>query len=285
VVASDGVCSSVQSGDLNLDILTDFTPPTVNAGDDQTICGDDVFLDATPTMKTASWSTNGPAFIAEPSNPNSQIFAPGIGENIFYWTQVNQSCIENSVDSVSIFYYPLPELGSDSFYVEINQDYTLDLTTNDNYYNLNKVIRVLNTPEEVIDNGDGTVTVNIDGTKESPLDFEYEVCFTECPDQCVTAVANIYFEALQSCAVPNVITPNGDGINDYLVVDCANQYPESSMIVFNRWGDEVYNNQNYDNSWDGTKDGEPLAVGTYFYIFKANNMEESVEKGFIHIDR
>lgn len=63
---------------------------------------------------------------------------------------------------------------------------------------------------------------------------------------------------------PNVITPNGDGMNDVFEIINSDKYPNALLQVFNRWGKLVYENQNYDNKWDGGN----LADGTYFYIFK-----------------
>lgn len=64
----------------------------------------------------------------------------------------------------------------------------------------------------------------------------------------------------------NVITPDGDGKNDRFVVENATLYPTNELVVFNRWGREVYRRKNYDNSWNG----EGLSAGTYLYLFTAN---------------
>ncbi|MBC7447348.1 MAG: gliding motility-associated C-terminal domain-containing protein [Hymenobacteraceae bacterium] len=64
----------------------------------------------------------------------------------------------------------------------------------------------------------------------------------------------------------NVITPNGDDKNDRFVIENAALYPKNELVVFNRWGREVYRRTNYDNSWDG---GD-LPAGTYYYLFTAN---------------
>ncbi len=64
----------------------------------------------------------------------------------------------------------------------------------------------------------------------------------------------------------NIITPDGDNLNDRFVIDNATLYPTNELAVFNRWGREVYRRKNYDNSWGG---GD-LPAGTYYYLFTAN---------------
>ncbi len=63
---------------------------------------------------------------------------------------------------------------------------------------------------------------------------------------------------------PNIITPNGDGFNDYLVITNADKYPSNLLQIFNRWGKLIYEMKDYDNQWDG----ENFADGTYYYIFR-----------------
>ena len=61
---------------------------------------------------------------------------------------------------------------------------------------------------------------------------------------------------------PNVITPNGDNNNDVLFFEGLQHFPGSKLVVFNRWGNKVYESNNYLNNWQ-PKD---LSAGTYFYI-------------------
>jgi gliding motility-associated-like protein len=67
--------------------------------------------------------------------------------------------------------------------------------------------------------------------------------------------------------LPNVITPNNDGKNDYFVADGINK-DKWLFKVFDRWGAEVYVNYQYDNTWNGSG----LTSGTYyFYLLNQNN--------------
>lgn len=79
-----------------------------------------------------------------------------------------------------------------------------------------------------------------------------------CSDQVV-------FEYLieSNLIIPNVFTPNGDGINDFLVFENL-EFFQNELKVFNRWGREVFSQTNYQNDWDG----DDLNAGTYFYVLE-----------------
>lgn len=84
--------------------------------------------------------------------------------------------------------------------------------------------------------------------------------------------------------VPNVITPNGDGKNDVLKIAGIELYKESSLSIFNRWGNEVYRSPvKYLNNWSG--DG--LSEGTYYYVLKLVSREgnQSAVTGYITLLR
>ncbi len=66
--------------------------------------------------------------------------------------------------------------------------------------------------------------------------------------------------------VMNAFTPNGDAINDKWVVTTAAACTNQVMVrVYNRYGEEVYTNDNYQNNWDGTYKGKAIPDGTYYY--------------------
>ncbi|MBL7137456.1 MAG: gliding motility-associated C-terminal domain-containing protein [Bacteroidales bacterium] len=77
--------------------------------------------------------------------------------------------------------------------------------------------------------------------------------------------------------VYNVITPNGDGVNDTWIITCIEQYPDNTVQIVNRWGNRIRIFDRYDNAdqvWDGTNQrGEPVPDGTYYYILTIKNME------------
>lgn len=65
--------------------------------------------------------------------------------------------------------------------------------------------------------------------------------------------------------VPNVFTPNGDGFNDYFVID-SKSIIEYQLYIYNRWGKLVFEGYNNNAFWDGTYNNMDCPEGTYYYI-------------------
>lgn len=71
--------------------------------------------------------------------------------------------------------------------------------------------------------------------------------------------------------LPTGYSPNGDGKNDYFVIHGIEAYPNNQLVIFNRWGNEVYSAESYNNQWNGkNKDGKDLPDGTYFVMLSIN---------------
>ena len=66
--------------------------------------------------------------------------------------------------------------------------------------------------------------------------------------------------------IPNTITPNGDGMNDLWQIKGMENYPAAQVQLFNRNGQKVFESRGYASAFDGTRNGQPLPIGTYFYI-------------------
>jgi gliding motility-associated-like protein len=70
---------------------------------------------------------------------------------------------------------------------------------------------------------------------------------------------------------PNGFSPNGDGVNEVWEIDFIAQFPESTVEVFNRWGEPLFYSVGYQVPWDGKYKGKDLPVGTYYYIINLNH--------------
>ena len=82
--------------------------------------------------------------------------------------------------------------------------------------------------------------------------------------------------------IPNVITPNGDGQNDRLVIVGLSEYDNARVTIFNRWGNEIYRSRNYRQDWDA----QGVNEGTYYYLITLEkDGRETVHKGWILVKR
>jgi gliding motility-associated-like protein len=85
-------------------------------------------------------------------------------------------------------------------------------------------------------------------------------------------------------AATNILSPNGDGKNDFWIIEDIEKYPDNEVSIFDRSGRIVYQTKNYKNNWDGTLSGFPLAENTYFYLIKLKKGNRYVtQRGFITI--
>lgn len=108
---------------------------------------------------------------------------------------------------------------------------------------------------------------------------ESELSYVKCVDDCSYYI------------LPNVFSPNGDGINDVYVADNPSSFVKKvDMRIFNRWGEQVYHTVNPDIEWDGRdeKSGNIVATGVYYYVCdvwepRISGIEVRNVVGFIHV--
>jgi len=130
--------------------------------------------------------------------------------------------------------------------------------------------------------GDGVTNGNevADGTNPlDPCSFE-ENSLTL--DRTSTIACNI--------TIPDGFSPNNDGENDRFVINGIERFPNNNILIINRWGSKVFEQDGYLNEWDGTAQfgitigGEDLPEATYFYILDLGNGEEP-RTGYIYLNR
>jgi gliding motility-associated-like protein len=90
-------------------------------------------------------------------------------------------------------------------------------------------------------------------------------------------------KVLKKPVIPNTFSPNGDGIHDQWVIKYLENYPDASVEIFNRYGQPVIKLSNY-KPWDGTYNGKPVPVGTYYYIINPKNGRKQMT-GFVDVIR
>ena len=81
-----------------------------------------------------------------------------------------------------------------------------------------------------------------------------------------------------------MFSPNGDGVNDALLLVDAPSFPNNRLQIYDRYGNEVFVANGYNNTWEGTGDNGNLPKGTYFYILDLGDGSE-ITRGWIQIIR
>ncbi|HLP12320.1 MAG TPA: nidogen-like domain-containing protein [Flavobacteriales bacterium] len=100
---------------------------------------------------------------------------------------------------------------------------------------------------------------------------------------CVDSISQPY-EVAPVLLIPNIFTPSSSpGYNDMFEVQSLWYFSPATLKVFDRWGVLVFQSDNYQNTWDGTKDGNPVAEGVYYYELILN--DGRVFPGYVHVAR
>lgn len=246
-----------------------------------------------PDGATGVWTSNDNVidFANDIESNTTAENIPG-GEFLMIWTLSTDSCLSYDADTVLVVREYTPIANDDSFTMEEGQEeVTFDLFENDvttdvpsfTFTNTNPTIGSISENA-----GDGMVTYLPQAGVAGVSVFDYILCNTNCPLLCDSADVVITLDGeFDLDKLPNTITPNGDGLNDILIFDVLStgNYPENSIIIFNRWGDEVHVASPYNNDWGGTFQGNLLPQGTYYYVMRLSLGEGEVVKGDITILR
>jgi gliding motility-associated-like protein len=104
--------------------------------------------------------------------------------------------------------------------------------------------------------GDVTIRLQVEGAGP---------CYAE-------AALTFLAQACSGLSIPNVFTPNGDGINDIWTIQAIG-FSRYTLIVFDRWGKEVFNNGgDMTKQWNGTINGQPAPEGVYNFVFEGTRL-------------
>ncbi len=265
-------CLSTAS--IPVEITGDEIPSqNADAGFDIQVCpGEEVTLNASnPAPGTGLWTSNDDLVIlSDVTDPNADIIGLPSGMYGLTWTLSYASCLDYSSDDVNVSVLFSPETTPDTVDVPFGQTTEFIVTLNDNISMGPYTLEIIQNPQKgnALHAGNGIIryspNVGFVGTDM----LIYRVCATDCPDECSEAIVILKVGNEDDCFVPTLFTPNDDGVNDVLIVPCleTERYPQNKIVIFNEWGAAVYVASPYQNDWSGTASGDPLPVGTYFYI-------------------
>lgn len=240
-----------------------------------------------PGVGYGIWSSTDPNIIfSNVFDPYSEACNLVTGENVFIWTLNGGLCGGSGMDTIVVTYAFEPDAEDETFTVPFAGVIQDNVASND-FKPAGYFVNLITLPTH------GVVEMLPDGSFIYRADIRYAgndfFTYEICADGCNCSTATVYFEigGDAPCDIPTIITPNGDGINDYFVIPCLADplaFPDNLIVIFNQWGDEVFRGNPYRNNWQGTYAGGELPAGTYFFIVDFGNGSER-QNGFLIIQR
>ncbi len=108
--------------------------------------------------------------------------------------------------------------------------------------------------------------------------------FRVTTDKGCSATDQVFIKVLKLPAIPNIFSPNGDGIHDTWLIEYLDTYPGSTVDIYNRYGQHIFHSDGYTKPWDGTINGNPVPIGTYYYIVNPKNGRK-IMSGYVDVIR
>jgi gliding motility-associated-like protein len=281
----------------NVEISLEGNLLPADAGEDFSSCENGVTLMGNiEAGVTGVWTTTSSANIDNPSSATIAVTNLSPGENEFTWSLSTADCVDYSMDVVTIILEGAPNASDDTFTVPLDSSMiSSNVIFNDNLTSDDVTIDFMPQNPNFIDLGDGSFSYSFPNDSIRTVNFSYLICSAVCPTLCDSATIFLIreepmIEPVDLDALPNAITPNGDGLNDALVFDIMltrpQDFPNPELVIFNRWGDVVFRQQPYDNNWQGTnQSGGELPEGTYYFINRLSLEETEILSGDITIIR
>ncbi|MGH1337626.1 MAG: gliding motility-associated C-terminal domain-containing protein [Aureispira sp.] len=263
------------SNDGSVTVVIRPTPPNPTIMYTQPLCNGDLLeLQDTTTYPV-------PPVIYYWAGPNNtfdttaigQLMLAGADSGLYQLRVAMNGCFSEQPDSVNVQYEPLP-MGLDDFFSIQFRDSLVggDIIVNDAPnpagYSL-AIIDSTNGGQASLDVTAGTLNYTPRSGFFGVDTLYYALCDAQCPNSCDTVEVLIEVVTEFECYIPQGLSPNGDGINDQLIVRCKNNYPNAEIKIFSRWGTLVY--QGEPTGWNGQFNGKDLPDGTYFYVLNLND--------------
>ena len=295
------IVSVVDNNNCEATVMTGLTKITVyglpvsDAGIDDENCLLSYQLSAIPSLGTGIWTQvneTGTTDFNDETSATTIISVDVAGNYIYEWKETNWECPDSNTVDIALYQKP--------FNVKVSPDDTTlffvdELKLKGSYKNPDN-FEVITTWEILTGSADGITGVEHDSIitftslndlGEEKIIITWTVEKGEGDGACSDTVISIPVK-MKELFTPTGFTPNGDGVNDYLKFNGIENSDEHEVIIFNRWGTEVYRANNFSNEigWDGKKDGKDLPEDTYYYIVTVTDDGISeTHKGFIVIKR
>ncbi len=122
-------------------------------------------------------------------------------------------------------------------------------------------------------------------TQVNPPQSTTYTLHAESTHGCGVHTDNMFVKVYDKVLVPNAFSPNGDGINDTWIIEPLEFFTESVTSVYNRYGQLIYSSKGYSKPWDGTRNGNPVPIGMYYYVIDLKTSKEPLLTGSVLVIR
>ncbi len=213
------------------------------------------------TQATESTGLGGKGVYSGMGVSPSPVFSPAIsGVGVFpikYLYVTDDGCRDSATQTITVEAYPKVNAGPDVVVLEGGM-----ITLNPQISGVN--LKYQWSPVTYLNNA----TVK-NPTTAPAADIKYVITATSIAG--CSSSDDVLVTVLKNPEIPNVFSPNNDGINDVWNIGYLNSYPGSTVEVYNRYGQILYKSVGYNKPWDGTLNGNPLPGGVYYYIINPKN--------------
>jgi len=198
------------------------------------------------------------------------------------------SPIQNLVSTIEIIPTPIANAGNDTSVYTIQAPINLDGTGSKvkNTTGIGPDSIFLSSSNQNFADGTPKYTYLWETSDKEPIPFSTKLTTSAIPIEWeVTYTLNVKSTNKKSCSakdekkvivdvfikVPNIFSPNGDGLHDEFVIENIQFFKDGLVEIYNQWGDLIYKTRDYKNhQWDGKRNGADMPLATYYYLIYPN---------------
>ena len=251
--------------------------PASNAGNDMSVCANNANVNLNGSINDASggiWKSSGSGSFMPSASSLNATYIPGNADKnngavtLTLYTTGSSPCPAAS-DAMLVKILAAPVLKAGDFTTIENKSITLTPVVNSTglqfswtpniYLSSDKICSPVCTPA---------------------ADIAYNLTVTDSKG--CSSSDEISVKVLKQIQIPNVFTPNADGINDKWQIKNLAMYPGCVVDIYNRYGQSIYHSVGYNEPWDGTLNGKAVPAATYYFIINPKNGLDPLS-GFVDI--
>ena len=259
---SGGVCESETSQNISL-----LPSPEVQFLPIEPVCNDSSFITFLGKASELTGISGSSSFSGTGVNGSGIFYPDSVSPGNYYALYTfttTQGCVDTAGQNIVVLASPQLQMGENVYVLagKSTEISPISATGDDLVY--------LWSPTTFLNSTYTDSSATIDAPPNTTVDSIPYILTVTASDGC-SIQGGVVAYLLNQPDIPNVFSPNGDGINDTWVIKNLEEYPNPLVQVFDRNGQIVYQQEGPYTPWNGTYNGKPLPVATYYYIINPRN--------------